>query len=714
MILASVVIMIPVFAKVVNTGENNGNGPSVDCPADNGDGYASGTLEHNWKCYHPVTIENATTAALYLVREVSGTSEDFTNWNGATVVVDTTYFDMTGKNASYSFDVMKNGQYSGYIIISATRDNYPILEFSKGITPDKDANTLLRAQQLAQSQITKPGEVLGDGKLVYLGATFFDMTFPVQRSDVKLRPEQKSNNEIIVDLIEGNIVNPSVYQLNITQWEQLRQNQQQKIAAANAAWDSIDNSANYVLVNNPVLKNSKQENIATVISPTVQVSSNLAVVIGGVPPFRWKYGCSPTSAAMVLGYWKNRGLTKLPYVTDTDSGNPLTYDLATAMGTTYSGDGSEWSCLLNPFMEHCGGTGNTLITPGINAILNKYGIKTNNGWSSHFDGDYNNINSFNDDATEIDNGYPFVLSMQSGGPADGSSIDYGDHSVTVFGYDRSMSESPLLMIFDTWSTTPVYIRYNNWQTATDDRIEPVTKYTIIATADRGGTITPSGSITILPYFNQTFIIKPDSGYSIGEIIVDDISSFDGINEYTFEDVWRNHKINVTFRQKNLPHIVSLCKAGDAFDSRKYPQDMLLSDPMVFTCNWDGNGRVYVSGNSSELIGVYADDGFTIDTSKGSRFETIHHSAGQHAPLDITSGMNKGSNTLTIIIRNWQKLSMSYGSKTGIGIDQEPYIIEVNNPSTSVAAAKMTSAEEEPPFFAQIDNGLIMNETLISN
>ena len=42
------------------------------------------------------------------------------------------------------------------VMVSATRDNYPVVEFSKGITPDKDPATLAHAQVLAQGQITSP------------------------------------------------------------------------------------------------------------------------------------------------------------------------------------------------------------------------------------------------------------------------------------------------------------------------------------------------------------------------------------------------------------------------------------------------------------------------------------------------------------------------------------------------------------------------------
>ena len=133
--------------------------------------------------------------------------------------------------------------------------------------------------------------------------------------------------------------------------------------------------------------------------------------------------------------------------------------------------------------------------------------------------------------------------------------------------------------------------------------------------------------------------------------------------------------------------------------------------MTFTCTWDGNGDVFVSGSSTELTGVYADDGFTVDTPNGIQFDAEGHWAHQHPPLEITTGMNPGSNTLTLIVRNWMGLSMSYGSWTGIGTDQEPWIIEVNSQTVRAADEKL-STEELPSFISMTGNGLMVNGTVV--
>lgn len=70
-------------------------------------------------------------------------------------------------------------------------------------------------------------------------------------------------------------------------------------------------------------------------------------------------------------------------------------------------------------------------------------------------------------------------------------------------------------------------------------------YTITATAGNGGSISPSGSVTVTEGEDQTFAITPNSGYSIADVTVDG-ASVGAVRTYTFEDVDANHTINATF------------------------------------------------------------------------------------------------------------------------------------------------------------------------
>ncbi len=149
-------------------------------------------------------------------------------------------------------------------------------------------------------------------------------------------------------------------------------------------------------------------------------------------------------------------------------------------------------------------------------------------------------------------------------------------------------------------------------------------------------------------------------------------------------------------------ITPLVQAGIPFDSNKYRRNTLKSDPMIFQANWDGTGQVYISGDVASLTGVYADDGFTIAIQpSGALFDAPEHFAEQHPVVELTSGMTPGFNTFTLVVQNWMGLSMSYGSISGTGVDQTPYIIQINSPTkralmaqTSVMKAKFIGNETQ--------------------
>ena len=230
--------------------------------------------------------------------------------------------------------------------------------------------------------------------------------------------------------------------------------------------------------------------------------------------------------------------------------------------------------------------------------------------------------------------------------------------------------------------------------------------TITATAGQGGTITPSGTVSVQYGTKEPYTIRANAGYVIDDVEVDG-TSIGGSGEITHPATvlatLSDHTISATFKPTSpAPGERFQVQAGIPFDSSKYPQDTPKSDPMTFQANWDGTGRVYISGDQSSLTGVYADDGYTITIQpSGTTFETPVHWAYQHPPIELTSGMRPGLNSFTLIVQNWNGLSMSYGSSTGIGTDQNPYIIQVNSQLASMTTEDVSI--EEPP-------NIILNET----
>ncbi|MFC1845314.1 CxxxxCH/CxxCH domain-containing protein [Thermodesulfobacteriota bacterium] len=74
-----------------------------------------------------------------------------------------------------------------------------------------------------------------------------------------------------------------------------------------------------------------------------------------------------------------------------------------------------------------------------------------------------------------------------------------------------------------------------------------TTWTITASAETGGTITPSGAVSVNGGSSQLFTIAPAAGYSINNILVDG-SSVGPQTSYTFLNVTANHSISVAFFQ----------------------------------------------------------------------------------------------------------------------------------------------------------------------
>jgi len=73
----------------------------------------------------------------------------------------------------------------------------------------------------------------------------------------------------------------------------------------------------------------------------------------------------------------------------------------------------------------------------------------------------------------------------------------------------------------------------------------INTYTITATAGAGGTISPSGTVSVQYGSSQTFTISPSSGYQITNVLVDGVS-VGAVSSYTFSSVAANHTISATF------------------------------------------------------------------------------------------------------------------------------------------------------------------------
>ena len=73
----------------------------------------------------------------------------------------------------------------------------------------------------------------------------------------------------------------------------------------------------------------------------------------------------------------------------------------------------------------------------------------------------------------------------------------------------------------------------------------VTNYTITASAGTGGSISPSGAVSVASGSNKTFAIAASAGYTINEVLVDGVTK-GAITTYSFSNVIANHTIAASF------------------------------------------------------------------------------------------------------------------------------------------------------------------------
>ena len=73
-----------------------------------------------------------------------------------------------------------------------------------------------------------------------------------------------------------------------------------------------------------------------------------------------------------------------------------------------------------------------------------------------------------------------------------------------------------------------------------------TKYTIQAAAGAGGSISPSGSVSVSRGSDKTFTIAADKGHEIADVLVDG-KSVGAVSSYTFEKIQKSHTITAKFK-----------------------------------------------------------------------------------------------------------------------------------------------------------------------
>lgn len=131
--------------------------------------------------------------------------------------------------------------------------------------------------------------------------------------------------------------------------------------------------------------------------------------------------------------------------------------------------------------------------------------------------------------------------------------------------------------------------------------EKIPTYTITATSNGNGSITPAGVTTVQEGGSQSYTIKADNGYHISDVKVNGVS-VGAVESYPFTNVQSNQTIAVTFSRNN-----SGGGGGGGGGTTRYTIEA--------EAGWGGDispdGRVSVSSGSDKTFRITADEGYEI-------------------------------------------------------------------------------------------------------
>ena len=163
----------------------------------------------------------------------------------------------------------------------------------------------------------------------------------------------------------------------------------------------------------------------------------------------------------------------------------------------------------------------------------------------------------------------------------------------------------------------LWVSYINRITITKNNIvEEVTDYTIRATANGGGKLSPEGTITVPEHGNQTFRMTANKGYVIKDVLVDG-NSVGAVETYTFTNVTRNHDLKAVFAKEapkdeedEKDDEEEELQAGDIRISGSGVNNQVLSYEELKNSGGVTSGR-YTAKNSLGQVETYHFQGITI-------------------------------------------------------------------------------------------------------
>jgi hypothetical protein len=334
----------------------------------------------------------------------------FPTWDGAKLGTPVTYYSVenTSIPIAYEYTVLNGEKSVGHMIVSASKDLTPVLEFGEGHAPSSYLDN-------ANKNATEKGYITSNEAplILYWGAATYSVQFG----------EQMKKDRVAIHLPTGRLQKvPDTMRLQFD------------IEQARVSWDTLSSSianksgellrdVTALIADAPAYHQGNDDNGYG--DDGDGVTSYPSCVGTGIDFWDAWDGCSAIAGAMIHAYWDSHGYSGLPNGEDTLIDHNHHY-----MGT--DDEGETWP---------------TDIDNGIRDIFDVY------GYGDDFDVNNNTGTDWNDIVTQIGYSYPAVMSFLGG--------DWGGHSTELIGYAIESSVQ-YIIVHNTWDTTNDYFAYGNW------------------------------------------------------------------------------------------------------------------------------------------------------------------------------------------------------------------------------------------------------------
>jgi hypothetical protein len=148
----------------------------------------------------------------------------------------------------------------------------------------------------------------------------------------------------------------------------------------------------------------------------------------------------------------------------------------------------------------------------------------------------------------------------------------------------------------------------------------INTYTITAPAGANGAVTPAGVTTVNYGATPTYIITPNTGYHVGDVLVNG-TSVGAVTSYTFPSVTTNMTISATFAINTYTITVNYNNKGSVTTSPP-ATPVAVPNGGTVTVTYGSSQTFYFKADASRQVSSITDNGVTVYTGPSANGATI--------------------------------------------------------------------------------------------